>query len=609
MLLSLKTNAFITYKHLERLFTSQEYFVWNKDDINKIIDSNEDIDEDVSAFWEIAKDFEEEEIDDYKYVEIIKNGFSLVNELFIDQIIKESKIENKKVLIIKEKSNELAFQKTITALKDENINWIINPVFIYQDMIIKPSLYKKDKQFIYSLLHSTKTKLINYLRAYFDYSVLTKLNVKVNEYFFYLYENRIDYPEPKQLFFYKTNYCWSNKTKQDRKAFEKVDLKEKEKLTIIEKLQSGIIKFKFRSKQSKKNKEIKNIETAIPEIILKLENFDEYVEQIRQAKEIKQFLILNQKDITPWGENPNFINLFDYKNCHIPKVCGYLLNKKNLLDLIYSPSHNIDYFKNKKIPLKMILNQENHLDYKKMIQFIQPITKSDVVWYDFEGFSMPYSSIAFAKPYQQIVFQVSIIRTSKEKEIFKDNIVIDPKELQVEDFVKIIKSIYWHDQAKYVVYNKNYELARIKEMIKMLKNYLDEKNDKKIVENLEHMAKIIENNTIDLLDLFRYSGSKDKVPPIFLHQLLGFSSIKKLEHYITDSKIQLKEMIIPYKELEVQNGLMAMNKAIQRYLDAIGDEEWNVVSQNLAAYCENDVRAMIMVYYFVKYLISKNTQK
>ena len=144
-------------------------------------------------------------------------------------------------------------------------------------------------------------------------------------------------------------------------------------------------------------------------------------------------------------------------------------------------------------------------------------------------------------------------------------------------------------------------------MIKMLKNYLDEKNDKKIVENLEHMAKIIENNTIDLLDLFHYSGSKDKVPPIFLHQLLGFSSIKKLEHYITDSKIQLKEMIIPYKELEVQNGLMAMNKAIQRYLDAIGDEEWNVVSQNLAAYCENDVRAMIMVYYFVKYLISKNT--
>ena len=60
MLLSLKTNAFITYKHLERLFTSQEYFVWNKDDINKIIDSNEDIDEDVSAFWEIAKDYKEE---------------------------------------------------------------------------------------------------------------------------------------------------------------------------------------------------------------------------------------------------------------------------------------------------------------------------------------------------------------------------------------------------------------------------------------------------------------------------------------------------------------------------------------------------------------------
>lgn len=32
-------------------------------------------------------------------------------------------------------------------------------------------------------------------------------------------------------------------------------------------------------------------------------------------------------------------------------------------------------------------------------------------------------------------------------------------------------------------------------------------------------------------------------------------------------------MIKPYKSLAVQNGLMAMNKAMQRYLNTIGDQE------------------------------------
>ena len=58
-------------------------------------------------------------------------------------------------------------------------------------------------------------------------------------------------------------------------------------------------------------------------------------------------------------------------------------------------------------------------------------------------------------------------------------------------------------------------------------------------------------------------------------------------------------MIKPYKTLVVQNGLMAMNKAIQRYLGTIGDREWAALATDLRAYCENDVRAMIMVYHFV----------
>ena len=114
------------------------------------------------------------------------------------------------------------------------------------------------------------------------------------------------------------------------------------------------------------------------------------------------------------------------------------------------------------------------------------------------------------------------------------------------------------------------------------------------------------DNTFDLLELFKITNANDKIPPIFLHKLLGFSSIKKLENLITNSQIQLPVMIKPYKSLDVQNGLMAMNKAIQRYLNGIGNHEWDEVVNQLKAYCENDVKAMIMVYHFVLFLLAEN---
>ena len=48
---------------------------------------------------------------------------------------------------------------------------------------------------------------------------------------------------------------------------------------------------------------------------------------------------------------------------------------------------------------------------------------------------------------------------------------------------------------------------------------------------------------------------------------------------------------------------MAMNKAMQRYLNTIGDQEWKANVKMLKEYCENDVKAMIMVYYFICWLV------
>ena len=61
--------------------------------------------------------------------------------------------------------------------------------------------------------------------------------------------------------------------------------------------------------------------------------------------------------------------------------------------------------------------------------------------------------------------------------------------------------------------------------------------------SLSNKVKLIEQNTVDLLDLFSISQSKDKIPPIFIPDLLGFSSIKKIENY-KNKNIDFKISII-----------------------------------------------------------------
>ncbi|MGL5205020.1 MAG: DUF2779 domain-containing protein, partial [Metamycoplasmataceae bacterium] len=119
----------------------------------------------------------------------------------------------------------------------------------------------------------------------------------------------------------------------------------------------------------------------------------------------------------------------------------------------------------------------------------------------------------------------------------------------------------------------------------------------KVREYNSKIREIIEK-TIDLLELFKVTSINGDLPPIFLWELYGFSSIKTIEKYITKKGYELKVMIEPYSELDVKNGLMAMSKAIDRNLGGIGNKEWLETQEQLKKYCENDVKAMLMVYHF-----------
>lgn len=216
---------------------------------------------------------------------------------------------------------------------------------------------------------------------------------------------------------------------------------------------------------------------------------------------------------------------------------------------------------------------------------------------------MPFAAIPHTKPYQQIVFQVSVIKTINDKIVKTKNIVLDPQNISTKDLLKIIDVIYDPDANNYVVFNKTYEHSRLNEILKLIaKTSLHSEYQKKVND-------ITQNKSIDLYDLFRTNVGKNKMPPIFLHELKGFSSIKKIENYINTHNYNLEVMIEPYKSLEIQNGLMAMNKAIQRYLGSIGNNEWYDTVQYLEQYCENDVKAMIMVYFFIKEIYQTELNK
>jgi hypothetical protein len=94
--------------------------------------------------------------------------------------------------------------------------------------------------------------------------------------------------------------------------------------------------------------------------------------------------------------------------------------------------------------------------------------------------------------------------------------------------------------------------------------------------NLEYKKKVewIIENTIDFLDFFSLNGRNyNGGNKIIIPDLKGKSSIKFLEKYITKKDYLFKNLIKPYSELDIQNGMMAMDIAVQRLLGLIGEKE------------------------------------
>lgn len=231
-------------------------------------------------------------------------------------------------------------------------------------------------------------------------------------------------------------------------------------------------------------------------------------------------------------------------------------------------------------------------NYKKLISNLKP----KKVYFDFESINPCIRAVDNSLPFTQVVTQNSVIidHGNGIENVKCNNMMIDPNNIDVNWFKQIIDSLYQSEEYSYVVYNRNFESIRLKEMA----NFINEKDYYQKVDT-------INNNMFDLADFFMFKKDGDT---IIIKELNGFYSIKCVLPLVQKYAPIIFEQTLckNYKTLEIGNGLVCQQKTLSRFYGSINDNEWDEIVKNSKIYCENDVRAMIAVEYFVKEYIIKH---
>ncbi|MGX9358558.1 DUF2779 domain-containing protein [Mycoplasma sp. 128] len=516
-------------------------------------------------------------------------AFNLVNKsinLYINKYFQNFK----SVIIPLSTKLEQKIELTKKHLDDPKIEVIIGPVFEYKDALAKPAAYNKKTGLMLDKKPVAKSSLDNLLKGYWNCQIAKLSGVKnLTSYRLLVFNKDVNSTQKNTLDFYLASEVASTKSQKEFIAW----LDDSKKFSFDKVIFENDGKVK------------KDLRCADVEYFIKI------IKELRSKKEKTSYVLSEKDDSSKWCKkyktktNLVFNTLYPtFSHIHgsfVSKIAEKIFHDQPYDDILQRTTSQAN-------ALNKILRKESTLNEQVVENIIKPLRQKDkvVVWYDFEGFSMPYPIFDYALPYRQIVFQVSVIKTINNQIISKENVVLDPRNLELSQYLDFIKTIYDPNACAYVVFNKSYENTRLREMVELyeitnLKTGGKAISQEQIDELKKMVDKIIsEELCVDLENVFNYSKNA-----IYFHQLRGFSSIKKIEKLITKSKLQLPVMITPYSELEVQNGTMAMTYAICRYADTIQDNKWEEVVNNLKIYCENDVMAMIMAYQFIELVLEK----
>jgi hypothetical protein len=318
--------------------------------------------------------------------------------------------------------------------------------------------------------------------------------------------------------------------------------------------------------------ELFTIESVI-DSILPLQNFVE--ENVERLKKVISKREMPDIDIGEHCHNPYTCSFFNYCRGHIPEdsifdFSGMHLKKKYELyrdGIIKLDDVPDDYSLNKNngIQLDVYKSGEPLIDKNAIKNFLSDLT-FPLFFMDFETFQPAVPLFDNSKPYQQIPFQYSIhLKDKKDGELKHFEFLAEPGE---DPRIKFIGGLLndVNGNGDIVVYNKSFEITRLKEIARDFPQYADE----------------IEKLILRIKDLMIPFQRKYYYAP----EMKGSYSIKAVLPTLVPE--------LSYDELEISEGGLASItfESLQTETDMVIIAE---TREQLLEYCKLDTLAMIKI--------------
>jgi hypothetical protein len=255
-------------------------------------------------------------------------------------------------------------------------------------------------------------------------------------------------------------------------------------------------------------------------------------------------------------------SIFDFSGMHLAKK--YELYRGGIINLNDVPN---DYplNKNNKLQLDVYKNNKLVINKKAIKAFVSDL-KYPLYFMDFETFQPAVPLFNNSKPYQQIPFQYAVfLKKDKKGEAEHFEFLAEPSEDPRKKFIENLLKIT-RGKGDVIVYNKAFEVTRLKEIARDFPKYADE----------------IEKFILRIKDLMIPFQKKYYYTP----EMKGSYSIKAVLPSLVPE--------LSYENLEINEGGLASiaYESLQTETDLMFIAE---IKQQLLAYCKMDTLGMVRI--------------
>ncbi len=271
----------------------------------------------------------------------------------------------------------------------------------------------------------------------------------------------------------------------------------------------------------------------------------------------------------------------------------YDLLNEGVIDMQDVP---ISWLKNEKHLMQRYCVETNytHINKKKVTAILKTL-KFPLIYLDFEAFPCVLPRFSGETPYSQSVFQYSIHIEKKENKLQRNGkshyeFVADPTKDERKTLLESMLKILLKYDSSIIVYNRNFEEQRLKEMKIIFPEYSNQIDN--VIMRLFDLLDVVKNNR----KFFQERGfSEEDVNQYnFYHPKLGGSySLKKVVSVFDETA---------YMDFDIKNGLEAY-KAYSR-IPEMTDGMKEKTLKDLKKYCNQDTYSMFQILQGMKKLIS-----